>query len=634
MMESSRRPFGSASGALRLARMVCRNFTLAVWCANLAVVCQGIPARALTSSQGPSGANLDCARSIAIGTEVTVGILDTVPIGILPTHQLGERLKTQFDFRNLSIGDVPVPILLGEDGHETLVADILGGEHPAYRGTAPGVDVYLSGMSSDYASFQAAAAWLARDVGVPLVNLSAGSGGNDNGDSQRERFVDWLVRAEDVLLIKSAGNTGGQISDPGGFFNGITVGAFDEATQGRYQFSSYQLAGSVENRAKPEILAPGVSITDGQSYDGFPLDGTSFAAPHVTGTAAVLMELGAEQLGAPMDRLATKALILNGARKRAVNGPQAGPAQSFDFSANHASRDRTYLAAGDAELAPGDTALTTSAWTPTAWSHNGVTFSTSRPLDEEQGTGLLDTSRSVINLLGGRQTPGTVSGIGWDIGTLAPAATASYELNQAIPAGNFLTATLVWDRIVIEDDADNTIELLDNYSVQELANLNLRLRNSVGTIIAQSISTTDNLEHLHVPITSAGAPGDYSLEVSYSGGALATDFALAWWVGRSGLSPGDYNYDGVVDTSDYDVWRGNYGQPAMSRAGLAGGDGNGDGVIDVADWSVWRDATNGPFGSSTVANAVPEPGSLLLTGATLFGIISFARRGRTGKRCP
>jgi hypothetical protein len=47
--------------------------------------------------------------------------------------------------------------------------------------------------------------------------------------------------------------------------------------------------------------------------------------------------------------------------------------------------------------------------------------------------------------------------------------------------------------------------------------------------------------------------------------------------------PGDYNQSGVVDQSDYGVWRAEYGNTIESPA-----DGNGDGIVDAADYVVWR----------------------------------------------
>ena len=47
--------------------------------------------------------------------------------------------------------------------------------------------------------------------------------------------------------------------------------------------------------------------------------------------------------------------------------------------------------------------------------------------------------------------------------------------------------------------------------------------------------------------------------------------------------PGDYNQSGVVDQTDYDVWRAEFGAIFESPA-----DGNGDGSVDAADYVLWR----------------------------------------------
>ena len=82
-----------------------------------------------------------------------------------------------------------------------------------------------------------------------------------------------------------------QIAIPADSYNGITVGAYDQADLKRWQSSAYTLNGGVDGtevRGKPDILAPGVWVGDGISYDGYYSLGTSFAAPHVAGTAALL----------------------------------------------------------------------------------------------------------------------------------------------------------------------------------------------------------------------------------------------------------------------------------------------------------------------------------------------------------
>jgi CSLREA domain-containing protein len=51
----------------------------------------------------------------------------------------------------------------------------------------------------------------------------------------------------------------------------------------------------------------------------------------------------------------------------------------------------------------------------------------------------------------------------------------------------------------------------------------------------------------------------------------------------SGLLPGDYNRDGLVNTADYTVWRDTGGSLGELPA-----DGNGDGRVDASDYGVWK----------------------------------------------
>lgn len=66
---------------------------------------------------------------------------------------------------------------------------------------------------------------------------------------------------------------------------------------------------------------------------------------------------------------------------------------------------------------------------------------------------------------------------------------------------------------------------------------------------------------------------------------------------------GDYNYDGVVNTADYTVWRDNLGATSI---GLAA-DGNGNRTVDMLDYQVWRMNFGNPAALSASHTAVPEP---------------------------
>jgi hypothetical protein len=75
---------------------------------------------------------------------------------------------------------------------------------------------------------------------------------------------------------------------------------------------------------------------------------------------------------------------------------------------------------------------------------------------------------------------------------------------------------------------------------------------------------------------------------------------------------GDYNQNGVVDASDYVLWRKTSGQTVVSGQSA---DGTGDGHIDQSDFNYWRSRFGNPgssgfssaFADLTSSSAVPEP---------------------------
>ena len=277
---------------------------------------------------------------------------------------------------------------------------------------------------------------------------------------------------------------------------------------------------------------------DGITYGGYSSLGTSFASPHVAGAAALLTDYNTHHPTAdPLDHRGIKAINPNSARKRNISIPETLSAMSLDSAGPALSFDKDYLICGTScTIANPGTAGLTQSWTPAAWSFDGTKLSVSKPLDDEQGVGFLDADRAIINLAGGNHDPGYVSGIGWDQSTISPAdspSTHTYALHQTLAAGSFLTATLTWDRVVSELDGNGTVNANDIYSLGELANLDLRVLNASNQTIAESVSTTDNVEHLHFPLPTGGHPDDYKLQVVYNGGGvLTTDYAS-----RGGLIP-------------------------------------------------------------------------------------------------
>lgn len=113
-----------------------------------------------------------------------------------------------------------------------------------------------------------------------------------NGEYQMWLPSQSTLNVGTAFLLPSSSLT---ITIPSTAFRVVTVGAYDALTFTYADFSgrgASQLVAGMLN-IKPDIAAPGVNITTTAAGGGYAeVSGTSFAAPFVTGSAALLMEWG------------------------------------------------------------------------------------------------------------------------------------------------------------------------------------------------------------------------------------------------------------------------------------------------------------------------------------------------------
>jgi hypothetical protein len=215
--------------------------------------------------------------------------------------------------------------------HGTHVAGILGANWPArdLQGICPDIGLYdfrVLGDDGRGDEFSIVAAlqfirWInerARRTVIAGVNLSFSIphdvANYSCGWTPVCAEADRLVRSG-VVVVAAAGNSGYMgaahatgteyhsisVTDPGNTDRVITVGSTHRTDPHRHGVSFFSGRGpTADGRLKPDLVAPGEAI-DGPipGEEIRTMDGTSQAAPHVSGAAALLMARYRELIGAP-----------------------------------------------------------------------------------------------------------------------------------------------------------------------------------------------------------------------------------------------------------------------------------------------------------------------------------------------
>ncbi|ASO21287.1 subtilisin family serine protease [Actinoalloteichus hoggarensis] len=196
-------------------------------------------------------------------------------------------------------------------GHGTHVAGTIAGSGAAsegrYRGVAPDADLLIGKVLGDdgwgdESWIIAGMEWAARQ-GADVVNLSLGQAAVPTGDPMIDA-AERLSEEHGTLIVAAAGNDGqrGTVSSPAVADSVLAVASTTKDDE-LSDFSS-QGPRPWDFGLKPEIAAPGSDITaagagvTGARYQTY--SGTSMAAPHVAGAAALLAQARPTATGAEL----------------------------------------------------------------------------------------------------------------------------------------------------------------------------------------------------------------------------------------------------------------------------------------------------------------------------------------------
>lgn len=394
----------------------------------------------------------------------------------------------------------------------------------------------LGGFDTTYASVVAPYRDMMTGAGLPgaadVINSSWG-GSDPTASSPEALALDGLAAQNRFsALVRSAGNSTNQpVGWPGSGFNGITVGALGDKTflvpaefSSRGLVDFYNPASGITTsnaRVAVDLAAPGENFylaaylgNEGGLPAGLPdfvqqpsptnlyfinVGGTSFASPMVAGGVAILKDV------------ANRDMFWN--LNAQTNAKDTRVVQSV-------------LMAG---------AMETYGWNNgQARATNGALITT-RALDPAAGAGAMELVRAGnAYFFGTRDVAGggggTITGQGWDFGTVALGGSNDYIFDGNFGQSVELTVSLNWF-------AGRSFDMETNLgSDLSFADLNLEVwevgGGSFASLVASSFTVYNNAEYLRLDL-----PGDktYGLRVSFGGmifdltaGVTNESYGLAW----------------------------------------------------------------------------------------------------------
>jgi hypothetical protein len=536
-----------------------RHRTKLAMLGGVAIGLVGVPVMALDNSVGETGIdayrlheaphNLT-GRKIAIG-QVEVGRPAQLGLDKAANTNSVVRVERLFVRNNAAQPNDYV------DNHAARVASIMISQDKRLRGVAPDAELYSSAIGNDPDGGQPQECLASQTVvsqnggDVRAINFSFGESLRRDprpkpvldGNALLTQCVDWSSRVHNALYVISGNQGRGGFPIPTDTFNGMTIANSMpiNVNTGIYNKVDFFSLGSeptfvigrdpaternVGPRRSVTLVAPGRAIATFKPDGSIaPPDtgGTSFAAPHVTATVALLQEYG--------DRMIRQNLR---SETRSPQWTLMARQQEVMKAVLMNSADKLQDMGDGSLLGMSRTLLNIANRT---WLESDAHRDPKLPLDAQMGTGHLNAYRAFEQFRPGQwSATAPVPAIGWDYQTveLSDANYRDYEFEQPLQGGSYVSVTLAWNRLVeLQDRNQNeAFDVGESFRDRGLNNLDIYLMPADATDTSaslwSSVSAVDSVEHIfhQIPTTRR-----YKIRVVFSKqvNESAQPYALAWW---------------------------------------------------------------------------------------------------------
>ena len=427
------------------------------------------------------------------------------------------------------------------DNHAQMVSGVMVSNEKRLTGVAPLANLYVGAIGSLKTAKQPEECLTTQNIAlqdsdnVSAINLSFGESlARDDrtnpvldGNALFTQCLDWSARVHNVVYVV-AGNQGrGGIPIPTDNYNGITTGysRLKDGVFRKVDFANLTIPPvgidnsfmedeiNIDNRRSISLIAPGHKIAvynvEGRVEK---VTGSSFAAPHVTATIALLQEAGNRLLSQKHPRWTAdfkqheviKAILLNSADKL---------------------KDR-----GDGNLLGMTREVVTQR--NDNWFNSPAYQDPQIPLHMQIGAGHLNALRAYNQMIAGQwDVQEKIPTIGWSYTSIVYQESHDYEFQSELKGDSFIAITLTWDRLVELKDQNNNqkYDLGERFIDRGLNNLDLELISQTdgSKVVCSSVSKVDSVEHIFCKIPETDK---YTIRVKFKEKISSSQqkYSLAW----------------------------------------------------------------------------------------------------------